>query len=326
MFHFKWATTSRTPGSPSSSVDEEDFNGRVYPDWQHYRPLMTHRGYRLDTVRDVRLYYEQYWASLAQQPSQAKFRSTCKGYPRSEEADDDLCRDRGLPDNLFRGSQLRDGKRIVIKAVNARSRELETIRCLSSAILKTDPRNHTIPVLDIILVPDDGMAFIIQEEWSSSFAHCAPSTPRAFIQAMRQCLEGVHFMHSHNIAHLDISCTNILTNCGGAYAYIDFELSRHFSAGDKSVVRGIRGTELPPEIERGEESSPFKVDIWALGQTILRAYKASGLDIPGIMTFIQPMIHEIHSARPSARTILNQLDRMIFEDRLYKRRTGAPIN
>lgn len=82
-------------------------------------------------------------------------------------------------------------------------------------------------------------------------------------------------MHSHLVAHLDISRSNILTNCAGSYAYIDFELSQRYSPEGEPWVCGIRGTELPPEIERGNESSPFKVDIWALGVTLLRACKVS---------------------------------------------------
>ena len=81
-------------------------------------------------------------------------------------------------------------------------------------------------------------------------------------------------MHMHGIAHLDISLRNILTDFHGRYCYIDFETSRRYT--DKSApprIIGCRGTETPPEIERGEESDPFKVDVWALGVVILRALK-----------------------------------------------------
>jgi serine/threonine protein kinase len=82
-------------------------------------------------------------------------------------------------------------------------------------------------------------------------------------------------MHSHYVTHLDVSLSNILSNSTGSYAYIDFELSRRFQPGMIPLVRCARGTELPPECERGEDCCPFKVDIWALGVIILRACKAS---------------------------------------------------
>ncbi|KAF8522276.1 kinase-like protein [Hysterangium stoloniferum] len=299
------------PVSSCSSIDEEEFNIRISPDWNHYRALLESRGYHLDTIRDVRLFYEQYLGieSTQQTSKSVPPKISWRGYPADGEADDDLCKDRGLPDNLFRGTRLRDGKKLMIKAVNAYSHELDVIRFLTSPVLRDEPGNRTIPVLDIISVPQDKVALIVQEEWSCSIERCAPCSPRAFLQAMRQCIEGIHFMHAHRVAHLDVSRSNILTNCAGSYAYIDFELSRRYSSEGEPSVRGIRGTELPPEIERGDESSPFKVDIWALGVTLLRACKATGFDVPRVSTFIRPMLSERPLDRPTVNTILQEFDR-----------------
>lgn len=82
-------------------------------------------------------------------------------------------------------------------------------------------------------------------------------------------------MHAHGIAHLDISLRNILTDFRGCYRYIDFEMSRLYGEATSPRIKGCRGTEIPPEIERGEVSDPFKVDVWALGVVILRALKVS---------------------------------------------------
>ncbi|GJJ12123.1 hypothetical protein Clacol_006364 [Clathrus columnatus] len=246
------------------------------------------------------------------------------GYPHPSEPEDNLCKDRGLPDGLFRGSRRRDGKKVVIKAVHIDSRELDVIRYLSSPLLSTHPANHTIHIVEL---REESRAFIIQDEWNSSFAHCAPSTPRAFLYAVRQCLEGIiivshglDFMHSHNIAHLDISRSNILTNCFGAYAYIDFELSRRFPPTFSSdapipTICCPRGTEIPPEAERGDATCPFKTDIWALGVTLLRACKAAGFEIPGLVPFIQPMLNESPRNRPSTRVLLHHFDQIFMLDK-----------
>jgi hypothetical protein len=84
------------------------------------------------------------------------------------------------------------------------SHELDVIQHLSSPDLRRDPANHTIrklvervsdnahtfvAILDIIRVPRDGLAFIVQEEWSSTIAHCAPCSLGGFLYAMRQCIE-----------------------------------------------------------------------------------------------------------------------------------------
>ncbi|KAF8590618.1 hypothetical protein K439DRAFT_104716 [Ramaria rubella] len=271
----------QAPVSPCSSIDDDEINMRVTPDWNRYRALIESHGYYLDT-----------------------------------------------PDNLFRGTRHRDGKKLIVKAVGTLSDELDVIQYLSSPTLRCDPANHTIPVLDIIEIPQDGIAFIVQEEWASSFAHSAPCSPRGFLQAMRQCIQGLSFMHSRHVAHLDVSLPNILTNCAGSYAYIDFELSRRFHADINPMVRCIRGTELPPDIERGEESCPFKVDIWALGVTILRASKAAGYDIVELLILTERMLKERPQDRPSAEDLLQEFDRIFIvqEGRTLKRRSGAPIN
>lgn len=77
-------------------------------------------------------------------------------------------------------------------------------------------------------------------------------------------------MHAQGVAHLDLSLCNVLTDLCGHYAYIDFELSRRF---DKATpvprLTKCRGSAIPPDVERGADSDPFKMDIWALGTLIL---------------------------------------------------------
>lgn len=83
-------------------------------------------------------------------------------------------------------------------------------------------------------------------------------------------------MHKHHIVHLDISLTNLLTDCMGHYAYIDFELSRQFeSTAPTHLVWNYRGTELPPESGKETPVDPYKVDVWALAVLLLRSCKVS---------------------------------------------------
>src|SRR5882724_2125245 len=51
----------------------------------------------------------------------------------------------------------------------------------------------------------------------------------------------VAFMHFHNIAHLDISLRNIVTNYNGSYAFIDYEMSRQFDNASNPRVLAVRG-------------------------------------------------------------------------------------
>ena len=84
-------------------------------------------------------------------------------------------------------------------------------------------------------------------------------------------------MHSHQMAHLDISMHNILTDYQAHYAFIDFECCRRFDGTPAPLIRGIRGTDVPPEVERGDWADPYKADVWMLAVLIHRACKVCEL-------------------------------------------------
>ncbi|KAF5365732.1 hypothetical protein D9758_003295 [Tetrapyrgos nigripes] len=254
------------PPSPSSSVsslDEEEVNSRLKPYWHKYTPLLKHRGFRLDTVHDVKEHYRMCNLDFPRNP-------------RRSIDDDALCPDPGLPDNLFRGARIVDGMKVMVKAVSLWSREFDIIRFLSSPTMRAQSMNHCIPVLDLVQVPEDDTAFIVMEEWSSQLIpDSGPCSLKLFLEAIRQCIEHAAFMHAHHIAHLDISLRNLVTDYKGHYAYIDFELSRRFKEPNVQLCGYYRGTEVPPECEERKSNDPYKIDVWALAILILRACKAS---------------------------------------------------
>ena len=88
-------------------------------------------------------------------------------------------------------------------------------------------------------------------------------------------LQHIAFMHAHHIAHLDVSMRNVLTDCVGHYAYIDYELSMRYENIPNPRIRCPRRTEVPPELERGEASDPYKIDVYGLGMLMLHALKVS---------------------------------------------------
>lgn len=81
------------------------------------------------------------------------------------------------------------------------------------------------------------------------------------------------FMHMHHIAHLDISSRNIVTDICGRYACIDYECSMRFNSITEPRIYHARIAERPPEMERGEPSDPYKIDVFGLGVMMLRTMK-----------------------------------------------------
>jgi len=90
-----------TSSSSSSSVDEDELNVRVLPHWEIYRDLFENRGFHLDTVGDVKRFYESYWAET----SSDRYKYSV-GYSRACGQRDDtaLCKDPGLVCRTYRRS------------------------------------------------------------------------------------------------------------------------------------------------------------------------------------------------------------------------------
>ncbi|KAJ6596924.1 kinase-like domain-containing protein [Mycena vulgaris] len=302
------------PLSPASTAsfddddevfDDDEVNSRVRPYWPSYRSTLKLRGFHLDTVEDVKAFY-----------------TSCSdgGIPEyflvkhSGDVNDALCPDAGLPDNLFRGTRLCDGAKVVIKAVHLHSRELAVIRFLSTPPLRHDPMNHCIPVLDLIEIYEENLAFIVMEQWSSQLLeHEIPCSLSLFLAALRQCIEHGVFMHKHRIAHLDISLRNLLTDYQGNYAYIDYELSRRFDGAGSISIPEFRTTEVPPEcaLLNGDCPDPFKADVWALAVLILRACKLAGYCVAELVQLTRPMLNQDPAHRPSMPEVLRAFDKMV---------------
>lgn len=89
-------TDSVLSSSSASSFDEDAVNGRIVPDWCAFRHIIESRGFRLDTFRDVKQYYQHYCETLGSlDPETAHelpgYARACRGLN-----DNDLCKDLGL--------------------------------------------------------------------------------------------------------------------------------------------------------------------------------------------------------------------------------------
>jgi len=96
----------------------------------------------------------------------------------------------------------------------------------------------------------------------------------------KQILTGLAYLHDQKIKHLDLKCSNILTNNDGIVKLCDFGSSREFKKGSSnnsssftSLKSQIVGSVqwMAPEviIEKGSGS---KSDIWSLGCTIVEMF------------------------------------------------------
>lgn len=86
---------------------------------------------------------------------------------------------------------------------------------------------------------------------------------RDVLQIMVQVLRGVHFMHSHGIAHRDLSLENVLLGQDGTCKIADFGLSTDATTISRDCVG--KDNYMAPEVVAREAYDPSKADVWSLG-------------------------------------------------------------
>ncbi|KAF8217734.1 kinase-like domain-containing protein [Mycena galopus ATCC 62051] len=245
-----------------------------------------------------------------------------------------------------------DGTKVVLKWMKTTSNELRCIKHLSNI---SDPRNRTIPVLDIIPLPNDIHTLVVMP-YARRFNHPAFHCRAEFVEAMRQFLEGLEFMHEHNICHFDIAPQNLLMDetrvvprgshfcypkthtgyfgvfswenrCSVSpvdYYYIDFGLSMHYPAGkDTASWTGtLRTFPTIPELSRTVPCNPFKVDIFQLGLTMANVIK----EYPALRAFrpvAKRMMRTNPSERPEPAQSLQEFNSIV--ERMSPDKLRAPI-
>ncbi|KAJ6489170.1 kinase-like domain-containing protein [Mycena vitilis] len=203
--------------------------------------------------------------------------------------------------SVIDATRIHDGRRVVLKRVPNDGEEISIIKYLDSPSMRLDPRNHTIPLLEELHMPKSPWSFLVMpygREFDYPPFHCR----KEFLEAMTQFLEGLQFMHDHNIAHFDIAPQNMImdesrvipkgshfaaarTHTGfyglfswndrcavgpTSYFYIDFGLSLYYPNGKDTALHlgTLRTFRTIPELSQTVPYNPFKVDIFQLGLTI----------------------------------------------------------
>ncbi|KAF8500107.1 hypothetical protein JB92DRAFT_2979397 [Gautieria morchelliformis] len=183
------------------------------------------------------------------------------------------------------------------------SNEVGIAKFFSSEPLAPDPKNHCVPLLDVLEVPEyEGMVLLV----------------------------GIQFMHKHHYAHRDCTGRNIMMDARKLYPNgfhpinIDFDykrnrFARHWNRTERPPkyllidfalptldlpVRGIDRT--APEVQGdkyNELSNPFATDIYYLGNMI----KMQFVDVRFGFDFMVPLITDMTQEEPSKRPSIDEV-------------------
>jgi len=176
------------------------------------------------------------------------------------------------------------------------SSEFEIWKMLDSAKLRSDSRNHTVPVRSVLFFAPDFTAvgftpqasdlrvFVIMDSFGTLTDphqdHVYPiirSSEEYFDMAI-QVAEGVQFMHEQGLAHRDLWHRNVLFNeqAGNRrWFFIDFQYSIHFPKPwlVPPLAEGDGGMFEPEAWDRSTSRyNPFHADVFCLGEILQGVY------------------------------------------------------
>ncbi|KAJ7078432.1 kinase-like domain-containing protein [Mycena belliarum] len=242
-------------------------------------------------------------------------------------------------DSVLDATRIHDGRKVILKRVPNDGDEVKIIKYLTAPSARSDPRNRTIPLLDILPLPDSPWSFLVMpycRKFNYPPFHCRYE----FLEAMGQFLEGLQFMHDHNIVHFDIAAQNLMMDetrvvpkgshfsnprthtgyydlfswnprCAVGpvdYYYIDFGLSLYFPDGQDTALHLATLRTFPniPELSQTVPYNPFKVDIFQLGLTMHKLIDAY-LDLEDFRPVADNMTATDPNHRPTPAEALSQL-------------------
>jgi len=102
--------------------------------------------------------------------------------------------------NAIDATRIEDGFKVVLKRIRRRSNERDIMDYLSSPAMRSDARNRTVPMLDVVELPDNEYLLLVMPHlrgFDTPPFHCYCEV----VDAFRQFLQGLTFMHEHNVAH-----------------------------------------------------------------------------------------------------------------------------
>ncbi|KAF9559496.1 hypothetical protein CPC08DRAFT_637755 [Agrocybe pediades] len=204
--------------------------------------------------------------------------------------------------NMNDGVRLEDGRKVIFKRVETQWEELTISTFLSSNEMRADPRNCSVPILDVIMIPGDADHALIVMPLLIGFDNIPFRRLGEFCEAAIQFLEvscrGLEFLHEHYIAHRDFCWGNLMMDSSKVipkghhfrnwfshtgllgqrfeyntrwklrphrYYIIDYGISTRCTSSDAWILGVCGQDKTVPEMSETVPYNPFKLDVYQLG-------------------------------------------------------------
>ncbi|TFK74309.1 hypothetical protein BDN72DRAFT_789580 [Pluteus cervinus] len=242
--------------------------------------------------------------------------------------------------------RVKDGKRVLLKRINESDHphEVEISQLLGTGPLASDPRNHCVPLEDVISPPDAPCVKIVVLPFLQQIRAIPFDTIGEIVDFLQQLFTGLQFMHHQHVAHRDIGQTNIMmegnelfpdrwnqrfahltpegqrhtnfftrTQRPPTYFLIDFGISRRYDPSNTNPLEEpiYGGDKTVPEFETDKEAfNPFQTDIYYMGNMIRKSLiEGKGIEFTGYFGtgFLCPLIKDMIQPDPEKRPTIDEV-------------------
>jgi len=262
--------------------------------------------------------------------------------------------------DVMDATQISDGQFVVLKKTSKSRNPSETdiLHWFSSGSAANDPRNHVVPILQVLDVPHEEDLIIIVMPLLRKYDNPWFDTVGEALECIRQLFEGLQFMHQNNIAHRDLARPSIMMDASGMYPEgfhpRDIGMSRDYTHYAKPYTRTQRPPKYyfigfgsakryptatahepvldspiwgfdktVPEFRKVPPSpcDPFATDVYYLGNVLKEDFQVTKLGFEFMDRLIEDMTHENPRKRPTMDQVVQRFDELRMEIRDSKLRS-----
>ncbi|KAF7763828.1 hypothetical protein Agabi119p4_8365 [Agaricus bisporus var. burnettii] len=291
-------------GDPNQYEKWVKERGRTVSIWEFLAPYFAERGYTMYVREDLaNPLASRYPASKMIRPSKLAYpyaQCTC-----TREGDFRVA----IISHRVWAARDREGRDVMIKVISGAvpTNELKALQLLQSEPLRSDPRNHVIPVIEFIEF--DRQTFVVMPRWSG-IADSDFSTVGEVVRYTRIFFEALTFLHENNITHRDITLQNMSMDVLMPSLRHPQYYTGYHGPQRRYAFIDLEGAELPTA--DGAPSPGFEEcrrrDIVWLAHALEIHLRCIKHVVPRIDEFLATMSRDQWENLPAATTVLSHFD------------------